>query len=184
MSRLLALIGFLILPAAPGGCAPARDGSGQALPELAGRTILAGCRQGGCRWLRVGAVDSAARQPEGELRRMVVRNGSSTHVDGDLPDRPDDADIDWDASDKTGYAYCSTTRPAVAFERDGGGLLVHFLDPFDLAGYQTVSAGLYMRLCHGREHLPDAAALRRLGYAPGTRSEQVEDATLETMTRF
>ena len=44
---------------------------------------------------------------------------------------------------------------------------------------------LYMRLCHGRDSLPAAAAmLRRLGYRPGTRSEQIENGDVETMTRF
>jgi hypothetical protein len=182
MSWRFALLGCLCGCAL--GCAPARGGIGQALPELAGRNILAGCRQGECRWLRIIAVESVARQPEGELRRMVVRRGISTHHGGNLPERAGDASIEWQAGDTAEFAFCSTRRPAYAFERDGGGLLVHFLDPFDLAGYQYVSAGLYMRLCHGRERLPGAAGLRRLGYAPGTRSEQVEDATLATMTRF
>ena len=184
MFRRLALIVSLFPLTASFGCAPAREGMRPALPGLAGRTIVAGCRQGECRWLRIAAVESLARLPEGELRRMVVRRGVSVAPGGRRRVRPDDASIEWQAGEVAEHAFCSTRRPAYAFDRDGGGLIVHFLDPFDLAGYQYVSAGLYMRLCHGRERLPGAAALRRLGYRPGTRSEQVEDATLETMTAF
>lgn len=182
--RILACLLLFAVPPAATGCAPARDAATEPLPALAGRTILAGCRQGECQWLRIVSVDSVLRLPEGELRRMVVRRGVSTHLDGNLPDRPERASIQWQADDMAEHAFCSNRRPAYAFDRDGGGRLVHFLDPFDLAGYQYVSAGLYMRLCHGRERVPDAAGLRRLGYAPGTRSEQVEDATLATMTDF
>jgi hypothetical protein len=182
--RILACFVLFAVSSVATGCAPARDAAAESLPALAGRTVLAGCRQGECQWLRVVSVDSVLRLPEGELRRMVVRRGISTHPDRNPPDRPDRASIEWQAVDSAQHAFCSNRRPAYAFDRDGGGRLVHFLDPFDLAGYQYVSAGLYMRLCHGRERLPDAADLRRLGYAPGTRSEQVEDATLATMTDF
>jgi hypothetical protein len=41
-----------------------------------------------------------------------------------------------------------------------------------------------MRFCHGRDGLSEADALQSLGYRPGTRSEQVEDGSPETMTRF
>jgi hypothetical protein len=41
-----------------------------------------------------------------------------------------------------------------------------------------------MRLCHGMENVPSDARLRRLGYRPGTRSEQIEAATADVLTRF
>ena len=184
MRRILAGFGFLALLLACHGAPVSAHGAAAApLPRLAGRVILAGCRQGECGWLRIVAAESVARVAEGELRRMVARRGSSVH-DGRLPEREREARIAWEANDSVGYAFCSARRPAYAFEREGEGLIVHFLDLYDLAGYQFVSAGLYMRLCHGRERLPRAAVLRRLGYRPGTRSEQVEGATPETMTRF
>jgi len=134
--------------------------------------------------MRIVAVGAVVRVPAGALRSIVVRRGVSTHPDGNLPRRARDARIEWEAADQAEYAFCSARRPAYAFGREGEGLIVHFLDLFDLAGYQYASAGLYMRLCHGRERLPRAAVLRRLGYRPGTRSEQVEGATPGTMTRF
>ena len=184
MTRSFALLAPVSIIAAFCGCAPAQDAGARPLPALVGRTILAGCRQGECRWLRISDMTTTARVGEGELRRLVVRRGTSVHLDGDVPRREREARIDWLAADSVDYAFCSTVRPAYAFERENGGLLVHFLDPFDLAGYQMASAGLYMRFCHDRDRLPDADGLRRMGYRPGTRSEQVEDATLETMTRF
>lgn len=131
-------------------------------------------------------LDTAQTVPEGELRRLVARAGRSVHLDGEIPERAADADIEWEASDHTEYAFCSKQRPAFAFSGDGtSGLTVHFLDLFDLAGYQMASAALYLRLCEGLEELPeDEKALRSLGYRPGTRNEQIEEASLETMTRF
>lgn len=115
---------------------------------------------------------------------MVARSGTSIHGDGDVPEAAPLAAIRWDVADRSDYAFCSARRPAYAFPDGGGGLLVHFLDLHDLAGYQLASAGLYMRLCHGRSAVPDAEGLRRLGYAPGTRSEQIEGQSLDSLTRF
>lgn len=162
-----------LLAAAPAAARPA-----------AGQLILSGCRQGECAWLRVLRVEPAGRVPQGALVRMRVRRGSSTHLGGNLPNRPSEARIEWEPGEGVSYAFCSVRRPAFAFARSGEGLLVHFLDLFDLGGYQEASARLYMRLCHGRDAVPGPAVLRRLGYRPGMRSEQVEDATPETMTRF
>lgn len=168
---------LLILAAASAAAAPA------ALPR-AGETILAGCRQGGCAWLRIIAVGTPRRVPQGMLRGIDVRRGSSTHLDGAVPAGPRGVRIDWRDQAGAEYAFCSTLRPAFAFRGEDGELLIHFLDPFDLAGYQYASAGLYMRICHGLTRLPSARAMRRMGYRPGTRSEQVEGGTPEDLTRF
>lgn len=160
----------------PAGLAAARPSEGP--------MILSGCRQGACAWLRVLRVENAGRVPQGALVRMRVRRGSSTHLDGNLPSGARGTRIEWEPGEGVSYAFCSVRRPAFAFARHGEGLIVHFLDLFDLGGYQEASGRLYMRLCHGRGGVPGAAVLRRLGYRPGTRSGQVEDATPETMTRF
>ncbi|MBV8687380.1 MAG: hypothetical protein JOZ90_13035 [Alphaproteobacteria bacterium] len=177
-SRLF-LLGLALGAAAPGCAAGAAP-----LPKLAGTTVLAGCRQGECRWLRIAAVDRVASVRQGELRRIRVREGSSFHPDGDTPTRAAAARIAWQKGERAEYAFCSTARPAYAFPGDGGRLLIHYLDLFDLGGYQYASAGLYMRLCHGRDGLPPARVLRALGYRSGTRSEQVEARGPEAMTRF
>ncbi len=163
------------------------DNQGTAAPagsSLAGQTILTGCRQGQCRWARVLQVETERTVAQGELRRMVLRAGTSLHPDGKLPEQPADAEIEWEPSDHSEYAFCSKERPAFAFPDESGALIVHFLDLFDLGGYQYSSAGQYMRLCHGLSELPEEARLRALGYRADTRSEQVEAASVETMTRF
>ena len=157
-----------------------------AMPALAGRVLLSGCRQGECAWLRVARVESVRANAHGELRRLVGRRGTSRYGDGDPP-RAYGARvrIDWERRDRSDYAFCSRERPAYAFPSDGGGYIIHYLDLFDLAGYQTASATMYMRICHGRGFNPgNAVPLRRLGYRPGTRSEQIEDARPASLAEF
>lgn len=149
-----------------------------------GQVILTTCRQGECVWLRVLRVEAAGRVPQGALVRMTSRRGISIHRDGNLPSGARGTRIEWEPGSWVGYAFCSLRRPAFAVARRGEGLLVHFLDLFGLAGYQDASGRLYMRLCHGRGDVPREAVLRRLGHRPGTRNDQVEHATLETMTGF
>lgn len=169
-------------------CAPAPKPKAEtrapALPALAGRTILAGCRQGECSWMRIAEVTRVATVPQGELRRMTAQRGTSIHLDGSPPERAEGMDIEWEPGMRADHAFCSIARPAYAFESDGA-LITHYLDLYDPGGYQTVSARLYMRLCHD---LADAAfdtpAFGRFGYRPGTRSEQVEGGAPEDMTRF
>jgi hypothetical protein len=123
--------------------------------------------------------------PQGTLRRLTARSGRSVHLDGNIPEQAPGGGIEWEAADGTYHAFCSTERPAYAFPREEGGFTIHFLDLYDLAGYQMASAGMYLRLCHGIEELPeDEKVLRGLGYRPGTRDEQVEAAGVEGMTRF
>jgi hypothetical protein len=165
-------------------CAPAAENDRAAAAVPAGQVIQSGCRQGECAWLRLVRVEKVEARPEGELRRIVARRGRSVHLDGELPSGPSNAAIEWEEKDGAQYVFCSTRRPAFAFPGEGGGLIVHFLDLFDLGGYQMASASLYMRFCHDDAGLPDEEKLRSLGYASGTRSEQVESAGPEAMTRF
>ena len=151
------------------------------LPALSGQTVLAGCRQGECGWLRIARLEPAGSFAQGELRRLTARRGTSLHPDGELPETARDAEIEWQAH-RVDYAFCSVERPAYAFESDDGGWVVHFLDLFDLAGYQFGSAGLYARVCHGSDGLPPEEWLTALGYRPGTRSDQVEAPDLAAMT--
>jgi hypothetical protein len=93
--------------------------------------------------------------------------------------------VAWEARDRHEYAFCSTERPAYAFPDETGRLILHYLDLFSLAGYQLPSATVYMRACHDRTlNWENRAALRRLGYRPGTRSDQVEGAAPEDLARF
>jgi hypothetical protein len=172
----------LILSGSLAACTASATGAAEA-NAADGSIIRAGCRQGECSWLRVVRQESLHKAPQGELRRLVARRGSSVHLDGSIPEEPP-ADIGWEAAEGTYHAFCSTERPAYAFPGEEG-MTVHFLDLFDLPGYQMASAGMYLRLCHRIDALPeDEKVLRGLGYRPGTRSEQVEAAGVETMTRF
>lgn len=151
------------------------------VPRLQGQILAPYCRQAECAWTRVIAIARMSRERQGELRRVTLRRGSSLHRHGRLPDRAAQARIRWAPGTRTDYVYCSTRRPAYAFS-ESGGLVVHYLDLFDLAGYQQSSADLYMRFCHGRAY--SARAARLLGYPPRTRNEQVENVTVADLARF
>jgi hypothetical protein len=167
-----------VRPASPATEAPVAED-----PQRAARVILIECRQGACQWGRIVEIARVAAGEDGELRRMTFRPGSSMDdgaepADGGLPT------IDWEASDRNDYAYCSTRRPAFAFPDDQAGLIVHHLDLFDLGGYQYASAKLYGLICHD---LPMEAAVgqafRDLGYRPGTRNEQTRALAPQALLR-
>lgn len=177
---LVAVLGAVIAapPAAQSPLAP--------IHGLDGRVLLAGCRQGGCSWRRVVRVERIDGNAHGELRRITSRDGSSEYGMAEPPSRYSPRlRIAWEAGDRSDYVFCSRERPAFAFrDSDGPGFITHFLDLYQLFGYQYSSAEIYMRACHG-EGLPvSPASLRRLGYRPGTRSEQVEDRRPEDLLRF
>ena len=157
------------------------------LPELAGRTVLSGCRQGQCASLRVASVERAGSVPQGELRRLVARRGFSRYeFDAEPPSAFDESvAIEWEPGDQSLYAFCSIERPSYAFPDEDGKLILHRIDLYDLAGYQTASATMYMRICHGSDGLPEPGpALAELGYRPGTPNEQVEVASPDEIVRF
>lgn len=158
---------------------------GFAMPALAGRVMVAGCRQGECSWLRIGRLERVSRTARGELRRLTQVRGTSRYgEEGASASERHRPPIEWEHQSRTDYIFCSRARPAYAFpDDDGRSYLIHYLDLFDLGGYQQSSALLYMRVCHNRGPA-GPAALRRLGYRPGTRNEQVENARPEDMTRF
>jgi len=145
------------------------------LPRLENQVLLGGCRQGECGWLRVISLSRVTRVPQGELRRIVVRRGTSPDPGARRPR------IVWEPGARTDYVFCSTARPTYAFQEEAE-LITHYLDLFDLAGYQQSSGLLYARFCHGRSLT--TRQLRALGYRPGTRSEQTEGGSAADLTRF
>ncbi|WP_129794096.1 hypothetical protein [Sphingosinicella sp. CPCC 101087] len=157
-------------------------------PAQAVRIVRVECRQGTCQWARVVSVTPLAAAEDGELRRLTYRPGSSMD-DGSDPAADGGSGIDWEASDRQDYAFCSTARPAFAFPDPSAGgdsaLLVHRLDLFNLAGYQSGSAILYALTCH--DLAMDGAngpAFHDLGYRPGTPNDQTRAASPEDLLRL
>ena len=177
---------------APPAQAPLQPQPAQAaaFPNLAGQVLADGCRQGGCHWSRVVRLERVRTVPEGDLLRLTARGGYSSYdqfaENVEAPERYSDAvRVTWDAADTVSYIFCSRARPAFAFPDEGGGFILHYLDLYDLAGYQLSSAHTYMRACHDAEYDGDnEALLRRLGYRPGTRNDQVEHGRPEDLARF
>jgi hypothetical protein len=132
-------------------------------------------------WGRIVEVAEAGAGPDGTLRRLAYRSGSSMD---DGAGTASATDVDWETPVRTDFAYCSASRPAYAFPDGESGLVVHHLNLFDLGGYQMASAKLYGMVCHDLPvELPSPQTLRELGYRPGTRSDQARAAGPEALLR-
>jgi hypothetical protein len=134
-----------------------------------------------CTWSKPVSNVAIRSTPAGTLRKVVARYGTSVHRD-DYPSRYSPSTrIRWEKAPNVDYVFCSRRQPALAFRGTPPGMgtrqdwTAHALDLFNLAGYNTASAVIYLRACHGVDLYRDDIdkALRSLGYRPGTRSEQV-----------
>ncbi|MEA3051875.1 MAG: hypothetical protein QOG72_778 [Sphingomonadales bacterium] len=133
------------------------------------------CHMMECSWSKP-VSNVAIRTARGDvLRRIVAIQGVSVHRD-DYPSRySSSVPIRWEKAPNVDYVLCSRRQPALAFSSDGR-WTAHALDLFNLAGYNTASAVIYLRACHGIDLSRGdiETVLRRLGYRAGTRSDQVE----------
>jgi hypothetical protein len=148
-----------------------------AAPPSAAPVLQIYCHMGECSWSRAVSNQPVRTTRDGTLRKYVAFNGSSVHPDG-YPDRwSPSVRIKWGKTPDTDYVFCSRRQPALAFRDDKPGhWIAHVLDLFDLYGYNTASAVIYLRACHDLDlNARDIQKrLRALGYRPGTRSEQVD----------
>lgn len=144
----------------------------------AGPPKLIYCHMMECSWSRRVSNRLVARQGAEQLREYVTIDGQSEHRGGDYPTRYSPrVRVKWEAKPVTTYVLCSKARPAIAFQdrwdpASKGRWYGHYLDLFNLYGYNTSSAVIYAAACHDIDF--SEKALKRLGYRSGTRSEQVD----------
>ena len=146
-----------------------------ALAAAAPAPQLVQCRQMECSWSRPVSNVAIRSTAAGTLRKVTAFRGISTYRDNAPSGFDGSIRIDWQKPAAIQYAFCSRSQPALAF-RSGKRWIAHALDLFSLPGYHGASAVSYLRACHGVEHDREdiETAMRRLGYRPGTRSDQVE----------
>ena len=140
------------------------------------------CHMDECSWSRLVSNQLVSAQRNEQLRKYVALDGSSTHRDGKYPVRYSKrVHIAWERKPVATYVLCSRARPSIAFQdrfdpKAKGRWYAHYLDLFSLAGYNTSSAVVYMDACHHIDFNVDdsTTTLKKLGYRPGTRSEQVD----------
>lgn len=159
---------------------PAASDLRQGAAAFPADAVIDQCRQGGCFWRKTIDVRTVKTTADGEIKVERTFVGESDHRGEDPPERfaPGIA-IAWESAPVETYVFCSRKQPGIAFksrwEGDGGRWFGHLLDPYETYGYNTVSLRTYMRVCHGIELGADGdKVLRRLGYRPGTRNEQVD----------
>jgi hypothetical protein len=140
------------------------------------------CHMLECSWSRLVSNELVSARPNEQLRKYVALGGSSVHRDGNYPVRYSKrVHIEWEHKPAATYVLCSRRRPSIAFQdrwdpKSKGRWYAHYLDLFSLAGYNTSSAVIYMDACHHIDFnsRDPEKALKKLGYRPGTRSEQVD----------
>ena len=135
------------------------------------------CHMGECSWSREVSNRLVRTTRAGALREYASLDGTSTHRGLPPAAWSPQVKIQWPARPSIDYVFCSRSQPALAFkDSDGGGWIAHALDLFDLYGYNTASAVIYLRACHGLDYYSRGIEkrLKSLGYRPGTRSEQVD----------
>jgi hypothetical protein len=133
------------------------------------------CHMMECSWSRPLSNVAIRSAGDGTLRKVAAIRGTSVHRD-DYPSRYHPSiRIAWNKAATVDYVLCSRSRPAMAF-RSGKRWIAHALDLFSLGGYNRASAVIYLRACHGVDYdrTDIDTVIRKLGYRPGTRSEQVE----------
>lgn len=156
--------------------------SGAAADRGLGPVKLIECRMDECSWSRLVSNTHVVKKGDEQLRKYVTMDGHSAHPDDIYPTRYSErVRIDWERRPVTTYVLCSRRRPAIAFQdrsdsRKKGRWYAHYLDLFSLFGYNRSSAVIYADACHKLAfNFGDAEkTLRRLGYRPGTRNEQVD----------
>jgi len=140
------------------------------------------CHMDECSWSRLVSNELVSSRRNEQLRKYVSLDGSSSHRGGNYPVRYSKrVRIEWERKPAATYVLCSRKRPSIAFQdrwdpKSRGRWYAHYLDLFSLAGYNTSSAVTYMHACHHIDFDFDDSGkgLRKLGYRPGTRSEQVD----------
>ena len=140
------------------------------------------CHMMECSWSKPISNVAIRSTSAGTLRRVAALSGTSVYRDGPPSRYHRSIRIAWEKGAKVDYVLCSRSQPAFAF-RSGKRWIAHALDLFNLGGYNTASAVIYLRACHGvdydREDIDKV--MRGLGYRPGTRSEQTEIARPEQL---
>jgi hypothetical protein len=141
------------------------------------KTVRGRCSQNYCMWMRLGSQSVVASDVTGRLVRSMLERGETRYIDGNY-DQP--KPIDW-GKPMDGYAFCSTTRPAVMYRKDGGGWVTDILAPgYPDAVYGANESSLieYFLVCHGLTNVDvrDARLASRYGYPPELvdRAQQTE----------
>lgn len=140
------------------------------------------CHMMECAWSKPVSNVAVRSTPRGTLRKVTAIQGTSVHRDAFPSNYHASVRIEWKKPAAVQYVLCSRSQPALAF-RSGKRWIAHALDLFDLGGYNTASAVIYLRACHGVDYDRGdiEKVLRDLGYRSGTRSEQVEIAKPEQL---
>lgn len=179
MGLFVILHGFAVAAGLSGN--PAAGDIGRGAAAFPADAVIQQCRQGGCVWRKTIDVRTVKAAAEGELKVERTFVGESEHgLAHEPPARyaPGIA-ITWEAAPVETYIFCSRKQPGIAFKDrwsgESAGWIGHLLDPFETYGYNEGSLRTYMRICHATELVADRdKVLRRLGYRPGTRNEQVD----------
>ena len=146
-----------------GGCATTGDRGARADSPIVGPIREGRCHMNGCSWFQVQSFDMVRETADAALLRVVSRDGSSMHPDGNYPRRPRETDIQWAPESSTSYFFCSTRYPAIIYDNEGV-LEGYRLNMIMSAGATEFVHAQYRAICHPDGGLEAPGAAARLGY--------------------
>lgn len=162
--RNLVAVAGVVAATALAGCATTGSESASAVEPIVGPIREGRCHMNGCSWFQVQSFDLVRETERGALLRVVMREGSSMHPNGNYPRRPRASSIQWAPESQTAYFMCSTRYPAIVFEGEAGGWTGYRLDLTQSAGATTFIHNQYRAICHTDGALDAEGAAARLGY--------------------
>jgi hypothetical protein len=149
--------------AASDSAAPAPAANTAAAPANANITAAAStreaqeihCGMGRCTYLRVEAVDTVNETNGERLLRVRTSEGSHQMRDGaEQPASPRDATITWSPQPSNYHVLCSTRRPTLIVQKEGGAGLEAY--ELDMSAINFASIDLYAHYaaaCHPGEKI-------------------------------
>ncbi|RYD83249.1 MAG: hypothetical protein EOP84_08160, partial [Verrucomicrobiaceae bacterium] len=119
--------------------------------------LLGRCYMEECSWSIEKSRSSVRKTADGELLRLTLLGGTSSHPDGDYnADRP----IVWDKKAHLVHVFCSKKLPAAIM----GTQVDLFNFPDIVPGVLESGGRLYKDVCHHAANLPDDEFAKKFGY--------------------
>lgn len=138
--------------------------------------LLGRCYMDECNWSIEKSRSSIRKSANGELFKLTLLGGASSHPDGDYDaTRP----IVWNKNSHVVYVFCSKKLPAAIM----GTQVDVFNFPDIVPGALESGGRIYKNVCHA-SHLPDDEFAKKFGYGHPMRDSVVIEKPVDIFSAF